>query len=395
MDLYAFGFIVSAFANFFLLEASPNNWAVIVRGWFAVVAPTMAWLMISSFSALAFLGLAEVLRRIPSNVWRLSALPLLFALTELLRSYLFAVMAYAPHGSMSPNFNWGSLAVPASGTPLVYASRIVGFFGLTALVVGINVALYLALKKRQFIAGSLFITATVALSVIGKATIPTPSAAVQNLKIITKHFDEQENAADWTKADWPPQGTDLLVLPEYSGLLENKDYKAILQRLSKNGLAITTMRNGRSPGGTNRLIFINREGSIVEQQDKTFLIPTGETLPYSLQATFTLIKKQRSIEEFRYLQQITPGDKHEAPFEYNGIYYGALACSGVSALNEYSRLTDEGADILINSASLSFLKTNSRYHVYADNMARFQSVSTGKLLVQASRSGNSYILQPK
>ncbi len=390
-DFYLYGVIVCLFANFFLLEASPNNWVVTVQGWFAFAAPVMAWLMISFFCGLATLALGEVLRKIPTTGWRIGLLPLLFAGTEAFRSYLYAIMAYGPHGSLSPNFNWGSIAVPASSTFLVYISRFTTFFGITAVVIVINICVYRLIREKQLRYGAVLLVIGF-LSGIGWLGMPEAPTKVASLRIVAKGMTENESVVDWSKKDWPPQDTDLLVLPEYSGLLENKDYRKILARLSPTGLAVTTVQVGRPPAATNQLIFIDRNGQILSRQDKTFLIPTGETLPYSLQLAFKAIRKQKAIVDFTYYQQLAAGNSPEKPFVYNGVSYGALACSGVSALTEYGRLSDEGADILINSASLSFLQPDSRYHVYAKAMARYQAVSNGKVFVQASRNGYSFVM---
>lgn len=101
---------------------------------------------------------------------------------------------------------------------------------------------------------------------------------------------------------------------------------------------------------------------------------------------------KKVLQDFTYSQQVTPGEKFEKPYNNVRFSVGALACSGVTALNEYRRLTQQGADILVNSASLSFLTNKSSYHVYAYNMSRFQAVSNNRPFVQASRSGESYIL---
>jgi apolipoprotein N-acyltransferase len=307
---------------------------------------------------------------------------------ELARSYLFAIMAYGPHGKLSPNFNWGSISVPASGTPLVFATRMVGFFGLTFLVLVINICIY-SLVTRYYRGRSI-----AALCIVFCLTYISWSAGVHvktpELTVVAVGVGPTQGLKDWDQASWPAQGTDLLVLPEYSEILKNPQYKEIMNRLSDTGLAVTTIRDKGSPEGTNRLIYINKKGDIVNYQDKTFLIPTGEYLPYSLQASFKLIGKQKSIQDFKYTQQQTNGKIDEYPFSGGSFRVGALACSGVSALNEYKRLSSEDADILVNSASLSFLAPHSHYHVYARNMARYHAVSNNKPFVQASRSGETY-----
>lgn len=390
VDFYVFGFIVCGFANWFLLQVSSQNWTVGLQGWFVSVATGLSWLLICGFCSVSFLVLGLILSKITTPKIRLLALPFLFPMTELLRSYMFAAMAYGPHGSFSPNFNWGSLAVPASGTPLVFASRFVNFFGLTSLVVIVNLAIFAAIKRKYGVSLAA-IAAVVFVAYLGylqgKAT-----AINKPINISIVHLGEQQSAVDLGTNKWPPNNTDLLVLPEYSELRQNPDYKKILQRLSPNGVAATTERNGQSPNGTNRLVFLNSRAEVVSAQDKTFLIPTGETLPYILKFSFWLIRKNNMNVNFTYTQQITSGQTPEKPYNTGTFSVGALACSGVSALNEYSRLSGQGADVLVNSASLSFLQSDSLYHVYAHNMARYQAVSNNRLFVQASRSGESYIM---
>ena len=389
-DFYVFGFIICGFANWFLLQVSPQNWTVSLQGWFVAVATGLSWLLICAWCALSFLVLGFVLYRFKTPKARLLALPFLFSLAEVLRSYMYAAMAYGPHGSFSPNFNWGSLAVPASGTPLVFSSRFIGFFGLTFLVVVVNLAVF-AICKRKY---GVSMAATIAVVFVaylgwkqGEAT-----ASNKHLSIAIVHLGELQSAIDLGTNKWPPNGTDLLVLPEYSELRQNPDYKKLLQRLSPNGVAVTTERNGQSPNGTNELIFLDRNAKVVSAQDKTFLIPTGETLPYILKFSFWLIRKNNMNVNFTYTQQITSGQTPEKPYNTGTFSVGALACSGVSTLNEYGRLSGQGADVLVNSASLSFLQSDSLYHVYARNMARYQAVSNNRTFVQASRSGESYIM---
>lgn len=390
-DFYFGGFLLCAFANLFLFQIAPENWTVQLRGWFGLFSRFISWIIVCSFCALSYAGLGYALVKIKSNNKRLLFLPFIFPIVELLRSYLFAFIAYGPHSNLSPNFNWGSIAVPASGTPLVYNSRILGFFGLTLLVVVINICLYLMLIKRKVL-----VPASI-LCVIAASTLLTwnigNTQGDKTLKVASLHLSEKSDMTLIDSSLWPSQGTDLLVLPEYSAILKYKDYKKMLGRLSVNGVAISSMGNGRSPSGTNRMIILDRHGNIINYQDKTFLIPTGEYMPYGLQLSFRLIGKSQALTDFTYVQQLSKGSKPEYSFTTNdNVTIGALACSGIGALNGYNRLTQQGADILSNSASLAFLLPDSMYHTYARDMARFQAVSNNRSFVQSSRSGQSYII---
>lgn len=390
-DFYMAGFLLCGFANLFLYQVAPENWTIELRGWFGLVSRFMSWILVSGFCALAYAGLGFLLAKIKTNSLRLLMLPFLFALAELVRSYLFAIMAYGPHGKLSPNFNWGSIAVPASGTPIVYNARVFGFFGITLFVVVVNICLYLMTYRRRLLLPIMM------LSLIVASTLLTWSVGAsqqgRTMKVASVHLNEKSDMTLIDNTLWPQEGTDLLVLPEYSAILKYKDYKKMLGRLSEHGVAITSIDNGRSPQGTNRIIILNRNGDIINSQDKTFLIPTGEYIPYSLNVGFRLIGKSQAITDFTYSQQLTKGTRPEEPFTTSdNVTIGALACSGVGSLTGYKQLTNQGADVLTNSASLAFLLPDSIYHTYAHNMARFQAVSNNRPFVQASRSGQSYII---
>jgi apolipoprotein N-acyltransferase len=389
-DFYWSSFLLCGFAYFFLFQMAPQNWTVVLTGWFAVVSRVVAWALVSFFCALSFLIVGIILLKIKRFKYQLIALPFLWVFGEILRTYLYAVMAYGPGGSLSPNFNWGSIAVSASGTPLVFASRWVGFYGLTFLVVVVNIAVFVFIFKKRYLEAVVVVAAIVLLTYTGwKQGI---NSETREIDVAILHLNEKDNVAIWDGVDKPKQGTDLLVLPEYSEFFDNKDAIQITSRLSENGLGVTSEPIGRSPEGTNQIVYFDNMAAKVSKQDKTFLIPTGEYMPYSLQAAFYAIAKEQALNDFKYSQQITRGKSPEQPYNNGKFSIGALACSGVNALSEYRKLKNDGADILVNSASLSFLSNKSLYHVYAYNMARFQAVSNNRPFVQASRSGESYIL---
>jgi apolipoprotein N-acyltransferase len=390
-DFYLAGFILCGFANLFFFELAPENWTIALTGWFGLVSRFVSWLLICSFCSLSFLLLGYILKRIKYLNHRLLALPVLFALTELVRSYLFASMAFGPHGSFSPNFNWGSIAVPASGTPLVYSSRLIGFFGITAAVVVVNIALYLLLFKRRIIVPLSLILVICTVTILGWKLGETKGS--KQLRVAVVHLNERQDLSEWSKSFWPAQNTDIIVLPEYSNVQSNKNFKLILSRLSKDGIAVTTRPIGRAPNEINSVTYYNKDGNVVNTQGKTFLIPTGEYMPYSLQASFTLLGKKQALTDFHYSQKLTKGTIDEYPLRSNkDVYIGTLACSGISALTQYRQLTDKGADVLVNSASLAFLQPDSLYHIYAKNMARYHSIVNNRPFLQSSRSGQSYIL---
>lgn len=389
-DFYWTSFIVCGFAYAFLFQMAPQNWTVALTGWFGFASRALAWIMVSFFCAISFWVVGLLLLKIKNFNRQLVALPFIWVLGEILRTYLFAVMSFGPGGSLSPNFNWGSIAVSAAGTPLVYASRYVGFFGLSALVVIVNIAIYLVVLRRKYLLGLSMLLAVSIVSYLGWAKGEVTTANTVSVSVV--HLNERDDLELWDGIAWPKDKTDILALPEYSEFMSNPDKQQIAGRMSGRGIGVTTVSDGISPDATNQITYFNKRAGVLNKQDKTFLIPTGEFIPYSLQAGFWAMAQDRVMEDFRGSQQLKRGSTPEAPYDNGSILVGALACSGVNALSEYKRLTADGAEVLVNSASLSFLTSKSLYHVYAHNMARYQAISNNKPFVQASRSGESFIM---
>jgi len=394
IDFYLGTFIVSGFAYCWLMQAEAQNWNVSLHGWFKVVAQIISWLLVCTFTSIGGLLLGWFMAKYSKHKNRLLIFVLLVPLAEIVKSYLFAVISYGNGGSLAPNFFAGSLAVSASGTPLVFASRFVGLIGLSLLSSLLCLAIYSAFTRRYKY--SIVLILIIGVSVYLGYKIPgNKPHSSKKMKVAIVHLNEADTMANWQDYSKIPEDIDLLVLPEYSEALESHKVSELTTKLSKNGIAVTTIDVGRSPDAVSRLIAFDSNKQIISQQDKTFLIPAGEYLPYSLIGAFKLLGQNKNIENFKYVQQIKPGKKQIMPINGGNITVGALACSGVISSTEYKRLVLGGAEILTNSASLSFLKQNSRFDVFGRNMARYQAVANNRYFTQASRSGESYIISPE
>lgn len=389
-DFYFGGVIIGVCAFSFVLQIVPQNWTTILMGWASYLTRGATLIVLAIVSSFGFALLGLLLKKISSFNSRVLCLIVCWPIAEIIRSYLAAIAGYGPGASISPNYNFGSLAVIVSGTPLVYLSRFVGFFGLTIITVAIAVALYYIFFEKVYLLPASFLVLLFAINLYGWNIGNRPYS--HEINVSTVQLGENSKLKEWSGLDRPPSETDLLVLPEYSEFLNNKSKEDVLSTLSNDGIAITSVSNGESPSGTNQLQIVNQSGVVVDKQDKTFLIPTGEYLPYAMQAFLKIVGQKSTIEGFTLMQQITPGSTPPRPFKNSAFTVGAIACSGITSLNEYRQLSHQGSDVLTNSASLAFLSSSSLYHGYAKNMARFHTVSNTKPLVQSSRGGESFIM---
>ncbi|MFO0920429.1 MAG: nitrilase-related carbon-nitrogen hydrolase [Candidatus Saccharimonadales bacterium] len=391
-DFYIGTFLVMGLAYCWLMQAEAQNWNVSLHGWFKVVAQIVSWLLVCSFVSLSGLILGWIMSKFVKNRYRILIFVLCLPVIEVIRSYLFAIISYGTGGSLAPNFFVGSIAVSASGTFLVFASRLIGFVGLSLFGLLLSLGVYLIIRRRfRFVVPTMIL---ISIVTIFGYKLSKNNLSHESLKVVTVHLNEAVSMKDWQDFSSLPDDVDLLVLPEYSGVTSNENISKLWEKLSPDGVVITTVAIGRPPNAVNRLTIFDNEGRVINQQDKDFLIPAGEYLPYSLMGAFKLLRQNKNIENFRYTQQLQPGSYPINVVQGGRFKIGALACSGVVSSSEYGRLSREGADILTNSASLSFLKQNSRFDVFGKNMARYQAVANQKYFVQSSRSGESFIISP-
>lgn len=392
LDFYVIGFTVMGFAHLFFFQTATDNWPTTVNGLFVYVSQFVAWFIVVSLCAVPFVGLAWIISKISNRELKIASILFLWPAMEAVRALLFSFISYGPGGRIGIDFSFGGIAVSASGTQLIYISRIFGYYGLSFGILALVFGTYLLYLKRLLL-GS-FVSIMVLLLVVVGYILSTQNTAA-GLKIVSVHLSESDSLDKWNNFDKLPNEIDLLVLPEYSEATKSDVIQSLSKKLSSNGVAITTKSIGKSPKSYNQLTFFNKQGKIISKQDKTFLVPMGEYIPWTISSVLKVTGQQDLLDTFNYTQSILRGDTPESVVSYGGVTFGALPCSGVLNIAQYKNLKSQGADILINPASLAFLNKNNFYNIYGYRMARFQAVSNNLNFVQASRSGQSFMLDQR
>lgn len=388
-SVYWSGFMYLLFVFVWILQTTPNSWTEI-GGIFAVLIKVSIWLLCALFMSVGFYALGKYINYFKTKPQTLIfSLPAVWALAEFVRVYLFSIFYYGPGGSISPNWNLGIIGLGATNSPLVYSSRFVGLYGLSIVVVLINIALYFLIYKKNIKYSVLIVMPIIILGAVGYVMY-RPSQ--KTIEVGAVHLASEDSLNDWGAIEYPPKDLDLLVLPEYSLYFDNKDYQKFSEEnIGKNTTIITSVSGDGVPA-TNNLTFYDSTQGIYSSQPKTFLIGTGEYVPYFITGFFKLINQEGIIKSFNETQQVKRGPTPEHAVQTPSAKVGALVCSGVLALNEYRRLSSEGAEILTNSASLALISQASLYHVQEGYLTKFHAVANAKPFAQSSRSGESYIL---
>ncbi len=188
------------------------------------------------------------------------------------------------------------------------------------------------------------------------------------------------------------------MLPEYSDFFTNTEATSEAQQTAKSisksdGTIVTSIDQAESGKQKNHLVLYSSNAAVQASQDKTFLIPIGEYLPYLFIGVFKLFNQQQLLQLHQQSRVITQGKVEESVLiAANGIRLGSLACSGAIAPELYRAVAKQGAQVLTNSASLGIFTKAPLYHQQSRQFAHFIAISNARPYVQAASGAYSYII---
>lgn len=319
-------------------------------------------------------------------------IPVIWTLGEFFRSIFFSIFAFGKGGSIGPLWNFGVLGFGAMSTPLRYASRMVGLFGTSFLIVLIAVIFFQLLHRRYKYGVLLFVP--LLFTTLGWSLYHHSVGHELTASTVSVNGDIEDGyQAELTQRVKNSSDIDILVLPEYSYYFTDSDGVKTSYTLPDNvELAIDSSSERTERTVENRVSFYNNKSELVHSYPKHFLIPGGEYIPYIYHVILFYSGNTSLINDFQDAKSVTKATEKERPFEYHGVTYGSLACSGAIAPGLYSNLTRQGATVLTNSASISTLGVSPLYYKQAAQMSAFTATANARPFIQAARGGPSYIL---
>lgn len=392
LAVWAFGFLYMLVATTWMLQVNPENWTAL-KGADKKLNQYFVWLLSSLIFSVGFLlaGLVAALlrqKKLPV-VWLCACLVAVIPLSELVRSYAYSLASYGPGALVGPQWNFGSFGLGAMSTPLGYASRLSGLYGLSALVVVLNAGMYLVLTNKRRI-GVAALLAVGFLAVVGY--VPYRLKGEHSITVGLVHLGVHEDSPRLAEL---AQGRelDLLVAPEYAYFSFGYQQAEINELLKPAGTFITSMpSNGVYPPFV-QTIYYSPTGGVYNVQQKRFLIPTGEFMPYVMTGFARLAGQESWIRSFNSERQVQRAAKPEIPVTSpDGTTYGTLSCSGILAPEQFRRLTRQGANVLVSPASIRLLSGSSLYKKQAREMARFHAVANYRPFIEAARGDESHVL---
>jgi apolipoprotein N-acyltransferase len=386
-------------------------WIAQFLSWTGAVA-WLAWGALSAIQAVAFAAFfALVPATRPLGAWRLLVLPAAWAVLELLR-------AYHPIGG----FPWGLLALTQHDAGLLLPlARVVGGFGLAAVIVAVNLAVAFWLRALWAVgqAGSrgrrLAALAGLPLLVVGllgaRLAVPAaPAASGTALDVVVVQaglrgghglaqgqtteqvFDNHVRRTE-TLALTPGDPPDLVVWGEGAAdadPISNPERQAAVARAAGAARAPILLGATTSIDQDHRAtegLLYTAEGQLADRYQKRRLVPFGEFVPFG-GVLGRLIPATREGVPYDKV----PGERLE-PLLIDGVPVGPLICWESAYPGDARQLARDGAQVLLimtNNASFG-TGAGPRQHLAAGQL---RAVETGRTIVQAAVTGISAVIDP-
>jgi apolipoprotein N-acyltransferase len=407
-------------------------WIAQFLSWTGAVA-WLAWGALSAIQAAfiaAFFALVPATRRL--GAWRLLVLPACWAVLELVR-------AHHPMGG----FPWGLLAISQHDAgPLLPLARVIGGFGLAAVIVAVNLAVAFwlnALLARPALAGDggplagrgqrpqgpeeprsggwgrwaalaglPVLAAGLLAARVAVPAAPAPSGPPMDVVVVqgglrggrglaqgltTERVFANHVRLTETVALTPGDPPDLVVWGEGAA---DADPLASPDRLAEVGRAAAAAKAPILLGATTRVddthrategLLFTAGGQLADRYRKRRLVPFGEFVPLG-GLLGRLIPATREGVPYDKV----PGRRLE-PLLIDGVPVGTLICWESAYPGDARQLTRDGARVLLimtNNASFG-TGAGPRQHLAAGQL---RAVEAGRTIVQAAVTGISAVIEP-
>lgn len=324
-----------------------------------------------------------------ANIWIIFAICLpIFALMDFLVSWLTAIIWLGPQGSVDNVLPLSSPTLILINTPLRYASRFVGFYGLAAFF---WLIVFLTIHKKYRRHLKFAVVLVVALSILGWIFYGKTSGREIKASIISESLTEQVG-------DMANRGSSLVVFPEYG--LDESSGASYKTRLSKNNdgtktyfLGSKQVFDNRPAGHLNVLMFGNNEGGLLNEQNKYRLIPGGEDLGYVVRTGLRATNQRATLDYFSYAKMVNKGTAplHPEKIDDNTII-GSAVCSSIISPEDYRTFASQGATLFSNSASLTIFKGSRVFAWQQKSLAKFMATANSRYFLQSANAATAYML---
>ena len=308
----------------------------------------------------------------------------MWAGAELLVSWLVAVVWIGKDGSIDSVLPFASFTPFLMYTPLRFLARLVGFYGLSAIVVTLIMAV--AHQKTRKLALPI---AMIAIVLSGLMWLPYRRANGNELsvQVMAETLAERVPATE--------KDVDLVVFPEY-GLDDISDDNLDTRLIAPADREVYFLGSRQDPANGNavynNLIFGSSQKGLDRVVPKTRLIPGGEYLPFAVDYGLRVVGAESILSDFEFSRAVEKGASAVPLYELSdGDVVGSEVCASIIAPNDYRNLTRHGATVLTNSASLEIFRSPV-FDIQQKGLGIFMATANARPFLQSANSSSAFAL---
>jgi apolipoprotein N-acyltransferase len=419
-----FGVITGCAGTLWFWDTLPLNFLGILDPTTQKIAVGMTWLYVGSSLALSVpVGAVAIFHARGSTLFPLIA-GLVWALTEYLRMWGFALTTWGPKSLLGPHFSSAAVGYTFAENP--HLLQLAAPFGLDGLnfAVAFSAALLAWLSRAgSQPKGRLKVVVQVALVAMVFWLYPrerivegSPSshrslrfAVISgNLDTVREHETHEMLIEELSTAVAAAPPADVILLPEEFSLTSifwsAGDYQQFKERyLGGRDVLIMNSRNNLFPEDerneapeSKKLVYDSTHSGEIGRYIKQMLMPLGEYAPAFTKTFFSVIPDP---ELHTYLDDVMLIDPEYttnlAVGTYRGVRIGGLLCSDLFSPYLYRSLVkDHGAEVLVNLANHFWFHGSRTLYSKMVQMARVHAVWNRRTLLIANNISPSLIINP-
>ncbi len=313
-----------------------------------------------------------------------------FSLADFLVSWLTALFWIGPHGRFDSILPLTSPTLLVVNTPLSFASRFIGFYGLAGFA---WLTIFLLITKRFRLAGvSLSLISVLAL--FGWTFYKTPNGSSFTAVVISESLSERVAPIEVAE-----KNAKLTVFPEYG--LDKVSNEKLSERIKIDPtstqkyffLGSEEIVPQDKVGHFNQLLYGNTVDGYTYKQNKYRLIPGGEDLPYFLRTGLRATNQKGTLDYFSAAKGTLQGPTQLKPFVIDSsTTVGSAVCSSIVAPMDYRYFAKEGATLFTNSASLTIFQGSPVFAFQQKSLAKFMATANSRYFLQSANKARAFIL---
>lgn len=398
-----FGVGISAASSVWLWSALPLSWLLGESLLNQVAGVSLAWLIVSVAFSLGIILTAPLFWYLRDNRYFLFLVPLLWALTELMRMWAVALVTLGNTSLFGAHFSYAALGYTLTNSETVLQFARLG--GLTALnlLIGIFAAMTVFVLHRSSSTYTrkdveCILVLCVVLFLCGVIVTHSPrrvhgSPVVVSLLSTYQPTKAQPNDNNRTFTLLSSQSTaqtDMLILPE--GILFPDTPTPLY---ASTTLLVSASHVHEGDKTYSELAYKTGTGSVLGTYRKMLLMPIGEYVPYVSKLLFVFV---RTPESNAYTSsgdaRLTPGTD-VLSIAWRGIHIGGLICSDIQSPLLFRRIERTShAGVLIQSGNTVWLH-GSRL-LFRENLAiaKVHAVENNAYYLAANNMEPSFVLSP-